>query len=141
MHKTDLRHVLGFASLLLLLLGPLSGCTGNKSSLEKRLQSDVRALAVAWKSDPVGCKAVRSDDSANAILNEVVGKKEVRVEDVEQLLGKAEFTHVRNGMRVVGYYYDGDCENGLIPDDGVYCVLEFYFNEDGLLDDGMAVCG
>ena len=141
MRKTDLRHLLGLLSVSLLLVLFLGGCKGRQMQFEQRLAPEIQAMVYDWKTDPLGCEGKRTDGMASSIAQEIMGKKEVREADVEAVLGKREFQHKRNDMLVMGYYYDAECANGTIPEDAVYCVLEFIFNAEGILEDAGPVCG
>ena len=123
---------------VLLLLG---GCTPRKN---RPLKLDPATLAQArvWKTDPLGCNGLRTDDLGAALAEAIQQQSQVYAAQVIELLGEPEFTHTRNEFRVLGYYYWGKCVDGTIPDGEVYCTLEFFFeSEDGPLHEAGVVCG
>lgn len=133
MHKT-------LSVIALLLALGLGGCKSRGMS-SKKLDSATRTNAATWKSDPMGCKGQRTDPMG-AALAENLKQAKLTAKEVMELLGDPEFTQTRNAYRVLGYYYNGDCLEGEIPDGAVYCVLEFFFEpETGALEEAGVVCG
>lgn len=140
MEKHDMRQLFAHFLLAMLLLAFLGGCKG-RPSFENRLDPSVRGLLVPWKSDPLGCNGVRTDQAAAAIAEGAMRLDKVRAQDIEASLGPAEYTQVRNGLVTYGYYYDAQCVDDEIPEGAVFCVLEFFFDESGILMEAGPVCG
>jgi len=126
-------------ALLIGVIVLLAGCKNRPRSL--KLDPATEARAQAWKSDRMGCDGVRTDEMGAALAQAFQGTQ-VSPDGIEDRLGEPEFTQVRNGFKVYGYYYWAECVDGTIPDGTVYCVLEFFFESDsGRLKEAGVVCG
>lgn len=108
-----------------------------ETKLPRAVQLDIKT----WKSDRLDCRGTRKEDAALRILEAFKTRGSTNKAQIEFSLGRSEFQQTRNGMKVLGYYFDTKCTGNEIVEGSVYCVLEFYLNGSGLLTDGMVVCG
>lgn len=113
--------------------------SGNKGSVDgSKLEihqpgKEIEILIKKWQSDSLGCQKLRTKQVAETIIDSLQLGGTTKVEFFLKVFGTPNTENEREGSKIIGYYFDAICREGKFIDSADYCVAEFTFKQDKLI--------
>lgn len=111
--------------------GNTGSAIGNKKEARLRCK-EIDTLIKKWQSDSLGCQKLRTKDVAETIIDSLKLNSASEVEFLK-VFGKPNTENEREGSKILGYYFDAICRDGKFIDSADYCIAEFSFVQNKLI--------
>ncbi len=104
---------------------------GSKQEIQKP-DKEIELFIQQWKSDSLGCQKLRTKVKAETIIDSLKLESTAKAQFLK-VFGNPNTENEREGNIILGYYFDALCSKGKLIDSADYCIAEFTFKQDKLL--------